>query len=229
LFPTLSPYVYALGNPVSLVDVDGRFTPLGHCRVIQAGFTGKASWREIGPFASVSMQAWVDVKYMDYPRVHFDNLKSFEAVLANFRYVADLLKAGDTDSKARAFHAIGDFYAHSNYVELWIQFYGTPASVSEIPTIYEVLANPQKYAEFISFLEKNLQTEGNAEQHDALGKDDETTSEGSKMVGGHTLFQHAVDVAGRHVASEAVPKIDVPAATTADVQARKWQRYDPQH
>ena len=61
----------------------------------------------------------------------------------------DVLRLG------KQLHSVQDFYAHSNYVELYIEYYRSKnddnlPALGEIPTYDEVMDNAEKHADFIN-------------------------------------------------------------------------------
>lgn len=117
------------------------------------------------------------------------------------------------------FHSVGDFYSHSNYIELYIEYYkntnnGKVPEVGGIPIFDDGIKN-KDFKE--NYLDKKLKTgafnvwrwlfgddegDSNAEghiHHDSLNKDDETTPRGGKKVGGTTLHQYARETAKKHI------------------------------
>jgi hypothetical protein len=122
-----------------------------------------------------------------------------------------------TQHFGKLLHNVQDFYAHSNYVELFIDWYvehfGSTPSSTEIPTYDEAVASPA-YEDFKkNYLEKSLKTgefnlgrwiagndakktneEGNV-HHDQLAKDKRNVGQN---YGGTTLHDLAVFVATVH-------------------------------
>lgn len=99
---------------------------------------------------------------------HFDNM-NFTQILDNFQKVnnsidsaLELYKTDKLDSGqlglviGEKMHAIQDFYSHSNYVELYEEYFGQ-TDITSIPTLQEAL-NEDKYFGFATLLENKLVT-----------------------------------------------------------------------
>lgn len=71
-------------------------------------------------------------------------------------HIQSLSAKGLGDGVGEYYHAIADFYSHSNYIELYESAYGQ-TSISKIPTINEALSN-KKYSKFASLLKASLVT-----------------------------------------------------------------------
>lgn len=99
---------------------------------------------------------------------HFDNM-NYSKVVNNFKNINkginDLLnqygKGGINATQlgqgvGEYYHAIADFYSHSNYVELYESIYGQ-TSLDMIPTLEDVQSN-SKYSKFSELLKTSLVT-----------------------------------------------------------------------
>jgi RHS repeat-associated protein len=101
-------------------------------------------------------------------REHFDNM-NFSQINENFSYIGKNIdkaigsyNSGAIDSfelgkvVGEYYHAIQDFYSHSNYVELYEKTYGQ-TNVKNIPTYADAMSN-KKYARFAALLKAELKT-----------------------------------------------------------------------
>jgi len=99
---------------------------------------------------------------------HFDNM-NYSQITTNFNTInkkIDALTIQYKSGKITAshlgkevgeyFHAIQDFYSHSNYIELYKQMYGE-TDFSQIPTFQEAISL-DKYKDFANLLKDNLKT-----------------------------------------------------------------------
>ena len=99
---------------------------------------------------------------------HFDNM-NYSQIKSNFANINNGINSalaeygsGNVSAKylgsviGEYYHAIEDFYSHSNYIELYEATYGQ-TSVSKIPT-YEEAISSFKYKDFTSKFEKQLIT-----------------------------------------------------------------------
>ncbi|GAB4259880.1 MAG: hypothetical protein Kow0079_16900 [Vicingaceae bacterium] len=100
---------------------------------------------------------------------HFDNM-NFREIETNLNSIYNQMyksvnsfKNNEIDIKELGFetgkylHAIQDFYSHSNFIELYTEFYGKEKDLTTIPTLEEVLQE-KKYAEFKEVLKSKLVT-----------------------------------------------------------------------
>jgi len=99
------------------------------------------------------------------PKYHFDNDGDYGQVCLNFdavnRLIGDQLALTDPDPWAfgRILHAIEDFYSHSNYVPLYLEYKESSGEMKgSAPPIEEVWLDPVRYKGFISMLKRRLRT-----------------------------------------------------------------------
>lgn len=114
---------------ITRLALEKTFTPLVLEKVIRANQKQDAIARQIG-----------------YSEIHFDNnqIKEGQAYLQNQRDIVVLsIKRMDLDSAWKAFgmllHTAQDFYAHTNYVSLWLEKFddGAWPSADEIDPLDE--------------------------------------------------------------------------------------------
>ena len=99
---------------------------------------------------------------------HFDSM-NFEKIISNFKNTFNNIdntitkyNKGEIDVNNLAkvvgeeYHAIQDFYSHSNFIEIYKDIYGE-TKLSEIPTLQEALSD-EKYIKFAEKLKKELKT-----------------------------------------------------------------------
>jgi len=106
---------------------------------------------------------------------HFDDM-NYNQILSNFKDLTKGIKDGLGyyaknmmnekqlgDGIGEIFHAVQDFYSHSNYVELYAEVYGK-TKISDIPTLQEAIASGGKSdatiqeKKFAKLLKNNLKT-----------------------------------------------------------------------
>ena len=95
------------------------------------------------------------------PRFHFDGRPDYEGVRQNYRHVVLLMRDNVLKPKrdpwefGKVLHAVQDFYSHSNYIELFRRYKATRNEmVGSIPTLEEVLLNPDLHPGFVTELAK---------------------------------------------------------------------------
>jgi len=139
-----------------------------------------------------------------YHEEHFDNM-NYDGIVKNFdrlsNEVEDILSSFDKgviDAKdlgnkvGEVFHAVQDFYSHSNYIELYEEVYGQ-TDVTEIPTIEEAMSS-KNYKKFARVLKDKLVT-GN---YPAEGEG--SHKEMNHDLGKGSMYSEIVDqVAGKEV------------------------------
>ena len=244
-FPSETAYSFAGNSPLYFTDPSGGFkvpihkdiTLLAYAYAMGHSSIAWAKEQFFGPDLAYGVGEHSDWFHpLDEGR-HFDGM-DFNAINNNWQGInkeIDNINIGwfnksaggwDVVQLGKSLHAVQDFYSHSNYVELYIEYYrknnndAMPA-IGEIPTYDEVVENTEKYADFSNtYLKPRLHTgdfggagyvldkekdiqethEKGKDHHDDLAKDD--LSMGKKVTNskGETLNTHtaARDVATRH-------------------------------
>jgi hypothetical protein len=181
---------------------------------------------------------FADVGYLFSANVHFDG-KNFQEIQANWKQINKNIDDIDIDSwnlqfggydaarLGRNLHSIQDFYSHSNYIELYVEYYkekndGNLPLIGRIPTYDEVISNSQKHSEFYKKLQQNLHAgefnldpyaydkerdyenvhSNGQDHHDDIAKDNLKMGKYITNKAGKKLNTHlaARDVATRHTA-----------------------------
>lgn len=146
-FPNESPYMFAGNTPITAVDEEGKFKIYIHLRILYNAFKNKIQLnnnekinRQIlrSMQQGISKDADISGAFSDY---HFDGRKGFTAVNQTWvnvntnvnkqiEFLGKMAKGwGDKmpGMHYRHFgimlHTIQDFYSHSNYVELYLEYY----------------------------------------------------------------------------------------------------------
>jgi RHS repeat-associated protein len=191
--PSESPYIFGGDNPILMIDPDGKFKIGVHKSITKyalsklPGRLSRAAKLDIivwNTYVSDLMGANTDW--------HFDGRNNFDQIQAVWKGLNEGLKelkddfgwgnrhfgGPDAQKLGVMLHTVQDFYAHSNYVELYIQYYqdthdGDVPDISNIP-LYEDALNDAKFTD--EYLKPKLKT-GEFDVFDYIkGKDKEKTN-----------------------------------------------------
>ena len=231
--PNESPYVSFGNNPIINIDPDGKFKVPIHEKIIQDAFKSLGFDRFAHMAAWTWQQTWDAADAMN-DNTHFDNKFTARDVYKRWASLSkeiqnvklgnenDILTHNGTDDDiklGKVLHTVQDFYAHSNYVELYVDYYqknhnGDIPKPDGIP-IYDDGIKDTKFKN--EYLDVNLKTgafdvpkwivgqdkksankQGHM-HHDELNKDNESTSEGKKIVNNRiSLHKYARQTAYKH-------------------------------
>ena len=139
--PYASPYVYCLNNPIILTYPDGRFPIPAHERIILNAWGNTKLSKGINNlfFIDVSFGSGfnADITNMFVSQVHFDGMQNFNEVnnrwasldksiennISNIGGINKRLGGYDAVMLGVDLHTVADFYAHSNYVDLYVEYF----------------------------------------------------------------------------------------------------------
>ena len=222
-----SPFSYATNNPIYYVDENGEFKIPHHKRITYRALARANIKRSRAFDVSIIYGNTIKADLLgagdDH---HFDGRGSFYKIVNTWKDLnAKIDKApmgsttyggSETVALGVLLHNVQDFYAHSNYIELFVKYYQErngnqmPSSM-EVPTFDEVMNNPH-YEELREYLKKDLKTgefnlgrwiagvdkkvtNGRGEtHHDEIAKD-------QAMGSNNYYFDLAFEVAVRHSAN----------------------------
>jgi RHS repeat-associated protein len=208
-YPFISPYAVFGGNPIRFIDPKGNFPVDIHYDI---------TYRALGKFGlhyiekrNIAWDASVtsDLFFMKRESVHLDNYTDFDGILKV--YNSAVLKTNiaakneNFNTKAAiAMHTILDFYSHSNYVSIYMEYLKKeklPFNMDEVPTLQDVLKD-DKYSGFRDMLQDQLRTgtygkgadKDALEYHDNMSLDSPNKGMGKKPVEGTEYNYHDVGV-----------------------------------
>lgn len=160
-YHSTSPYAFVENNPVNFIDVDGGFKIGVHRNITNQALR---SFRHSG----VGNLLFGNTLYADIigagSDFHFDG-RDFAGISQTFSDIKKELGSvtnANSIRLGRMLHSIQDFYSHSNYVELFRDYfnkkYGTDPSSTEIPTFEEAASLPIYDDFYNNYLKENLKT-----------------------------------------------------------------------
>jgi RHS repeat-associated protein len=173
-FPWQSPYAYCNNNPLIYVDTDGKFAVPIHRNITQQAMARSGISAKTSAFFHTDLV--LGASYIaDYAGFafdwHFDGRANYSAVQARWNSLNQdiattvgnigggnkLLGGNDVVKLGNLIHNVQDFYAHSNYVELYIEYY-QGANNGAMPTSVPIYDEGIKNTDFNNLLKDNLRT-----------------------------------------------------------------------
>jgi len=204
-----SPYAYVTNDPVNNVDVDMFKVHIHRDITRNALRSAKLGTSGFGNLilGNTIIADWPVPAGGMFRRWHFDG-KDAKGIFDTYKGIKESLDdmhEMNSTRLGRLLHTVQDFYAHSNYVELFIEHYskknGTTPSSKDIPTLEEAISSPA-FDDFYEYLQENLQT-GNflwnndsKTTHKALNKDKPDPSR--TAANGEQLHAFALRAATEH-------------------------------
>jgi hypothetical protein len=160
-YHSTSPYAFVENNPVNFIDVDGGFKIGVHRKITQDALKSVQHGGVGSLLFGNTLYADIVGAGSDF---HFDR-RDFAGISQTFSDIKKEL-GGVTNANSirlgRMLHSIQDFYSHSNYVELFSDYfqkkYGTTPSSTEIPTFEEAASLPIYDDFYNNYLKENLET-----------------------------------------------------------------------
>jgi len=199
-YPSASSYMYCNGNPVILKDPDGRFPISIHVELVNNAISMKSYY--FTPIRGQLLRGTgmvADINHMSNSMVHLDNMKGYASISKAYNNAFNGFKTNSIQGKWEdagvSLHTVADFYAHSNYIELYQQYADAnnlSMDVDDIPTFSEA----QKDKKLMNFLkEKDFKTGTYGSGPFALIKDKFTSDKNAhKYMNKDTNDSHAGSV-----------------------------------
>ena len=233
--PDESPFITFGNNPIVNIDPDGKFKVPIHRAIIEKAIELLGLDWSRKHFKLAGRQQYIDIFYATDDDVHFDNKFTAQDVYKRWESLAKEIqdaKLSDDDGRilkgdidmsfdenlAKVLHTVQDFYSHTNFVELYIEYYknthnGNDPNEAEVPIYDDAIKDDKFKKEYLDTRlksggfnlwrwlrgvdKKNTDKRGHT-HHDDLNKDDENTPEGKKKHTGVSLHSYARTVATKH-------------------------------
>ena len=149
----MTPYAYCANNPVKYVDPDGNIPIPIHAQMVDKAFSMLSSKALKQLKFGTSKMA--DILFVFYSPVHMDNMRRTSSIVNRYNHAkSKFTKRMDKGHYRRAgisLHTVADFYAHSNYIDLYSKYADENKSsmnIADIPTFSDAM-NDEKFMKFV--------------------------------------------------------------------------------
>jgi RHS repeat-associated protein len=173
-YPGVSTYAYCSNNPLIYVDPDGKFAVPIHRNITQQAIDRSGIASKTSQYFQIDL-VWGATKWADHFNFwrdfHFDGRANYSAVQERWNSLNNTISTtinnigggnkqlggSDVVKLGRLVHNVQDFYAHSNYAELYMEYY-QGANNGALPTSLPTYDEGIKNADFNSLLKDKLRT-----------------------------------------------------------------------
>ncbi len=165
-----SSYEGYFSDPISYIDSDGRFGTKYHAEITKQAFARvtQSTQKKAKQFLRILINSNLNTDspigpgilgkmFRDY---HFDDRKNTMQIQQEWDRINDklstinLLEKGGVAELGTTLHTIQDFYAHSNYADLYLKFYASQNN-GNVPSIEEVPVWSERGEDFDNYLKAN--------------------------------------------------------------------------
>ncbi len=146
-----SPFVYSHNDPINFLDIDGNFERPIHSEITQATLLNANKKYDKYKNAIIAGSQSIDIigAFDDF---HFDGRQNYKEVVLTWNSIYNKLSTINLEKNelmpsvlGYTLHTIQDFYAHSNYVELFVKYYVKKHKTmpEEVPIFSEGMKNDE--------------------------------------------------------------------------------------
>ena len=221
-FPNISPYAYCNWNPVKIVDPNGEFGIPAHRKMVSNALENTSFTKEQKKQIIKGTGYTADITKMNDHNVHFDSkindIRKFQNIKKDFNEskasFSKNIKNKKFEEAGIDLHTVADFYAHSNYVELYLEYAKSSnkeiKSADAIPLFSDVYSNPDNYSGFLEILNDKLTTgiynsmkedffSKDSKSHKQMNHDSPFSNMGRKKYNGIKAYKFARSLAEREI------------------------------
>jgi hypothetical protein len=217
-YPSISPYTYCANNPMIMIDEKGEFPIKIHELLVSNAIKGtnleQYSKQLLFGTGTVADIYGVNISSNHLDGMNYSQLKNgYNNAIVKFY---SNIKNKWFENAGRELHKVADFYAHSNYIELYEEYAkaaGKEFNADNIPTFREGMKIP----EFNKLLKEKLHTgtfggtgfvildgiidkfNRNPKSHNMMCKDDAETESGKQPFGNTTRYEAVFRLAQKDI------------------------------